>query len=275
MSDPIALAFVEKHPDAAAQVLMRLDPSLIAGFLAHLPSAAAASLLERLTPQLARGCLEHMSTEAGAGLLARIPVQAAATVLRGVKGSLQQTLLQALPARVAMVVRLIVRYPEGMVGALIDPNVSTIPVGFSVGQAIKLLRRAREGVPSRLYVLDETGRLKGMMVPGALLVAERGRRIRDLLQPVPVVLHARAGVNTVRHLALWSRFDALPVVNYAGRFQGVLQRSAVQDKELEAQIATGEDTGPTEEALADLFWMVWGAPLATKGMETATGVRKD
>lgn len=271
MSDPIALAFVENHPDAATRVLMRLETGLIAGFLAQLPSAAAAPVLERMTPQLARGTLERMSIEAGAALLARVSMQAAATLLRGIEGGLQRDLLQALPTRVALAVRLIVRYPQGMVGALIDPDVFTAPVDFTVGQTIKLLRRSSQGVPNPLYVLDETGRLRGMIDPGALLIVEQGRRIRELLKPVPMALHARAGVNTVRHLSLWCQLDALPVVNYAGRFQGVLRRTAVQDKVLEAQ--AGDDRGPTEEALADLLWTVWEAPFATKGLETATGVK--
>jgi Mg/Co/Ni transporter MgtE len=270
MSDPIALAFIEQHPAAAAQSLVRLHPKILADFIVDLPARLAAMLFQHMAASAAGACVQHLPVSKAAEIVAKMPAAAAATLLRTTKRDVQRSIMQALPTSASLHLRLSVRYPEGLVGAATDPKVFTLLLDFTVNQAIKQLRRSADSVPPVLFVLDDSRRLKGMVEPAQLLMADAHVRIKSLTQPVPIVLNARAGIHTVRYHPSWEQLAMLPVVNYAGVFQGVLWRHTVRGEGGEEADELSDEFGVTQQALADLFWMGSAAIFSSGAVATPT-----
>jgi predicted transcriptional regulator len=106
-------------------------------------------------------------------------------------------------------------------------------------------------------VLDERRHLAGV-VDLCDLLGERDRsKIQRVLHPAPVVLNARAALQTVTNHPAWLTHDNLPVVNREGLFQGVLSRSKVitEEHQLLTEVAERNELSTTRAALADIFWL--------------------
>ncbi|MDQ3331370.1 MAG: TerC/Alx family metal homeostasis membrane protein [Planctomycetota bacterium] len=95
--------------------------------------------------------------------------------------------------------------------------------GHTVEQALDNVRKRQIG--GRIvyfYVLDDDGRLRGVVPTRRLLLSEPDRRISDLMIRNLVTVPTTATVRDACELFLKHRFLALPVVDGDGRMAGVL-----------------------------------------------------
>jgi magnesium transporter len=93
----------------------------------------------------------------------------------------------------------------------------------TVGQALETLRR--EPPAERIiyfYVVDETGRLEGVVPTRYLLLSPADRLLRDIMVRKVVSLPATATVRDACEFFALHRFLAFPVVDTAGRVEGVV-----------------------------------------------------
>jgi magnesium transporter len=126
-----------------------------------------------------------------------------------------------------------------------------------VGDALRLVRRTGQRAGHTLCVLNEHRRLVGV-VDLCDLLGERDRSsIQRVMHPAPVILNARAALQTVTNHPAWLTHDSLPVVNREGLFQGVLARSRVmtEEQQLLTEVAERNELTTTRTALADIFWL--------------------
>jgi magnesium transporter len=259
--DPVTKGYLTLRPAAAARTLARLDSRDTRAVFEAMPQQLAVSVLQHMNPRAAASCLAELPVQTAAEILARAPVLTAVAVLRVLQRDQVKTLLAGMPRSAAARLLLRMRYQETLIGAYVDDDVITLRQDQRVGDALRLFRRTGQHTGHVIYVLDEHRHLAGVVDLGDLL-GERDRGIiQRLMHPAPVVLNARAALQTVSDHPAWLTHDSLPVVNRDDVFQGVLRRSNVmlEEQQLLTEVADRNETATTRSALADIFWLGVGA----------------
>ena len=255
MLSRITSEFIDAYPADAARVLENATPEVVGGTLATLPATVAAALLRSMTPHAAAGGLAHLAPDSAADIVRHLPIELAAALILRLDAGKRGALMKTLPSNVSIPLRLVLRFPAGSVGSLIDPRVVTVRAETRVGEATEIARRAPSLLRKYLYVLDDTQRLTGMVDTRQCLLREPELPIGRLDQEEPVVLRARASLREASRHAGWERYDVLPATDHRGVFLGVVRRTSLQR-------AMSEATAPQPEAeltgvaidLADLYW---------------------
>lgn len=275
--DPLVEAYLEDHPGAAAASLARLEGVAIAEFLGATPPPLAAGVLANMMPAVAADALGRLETAPAADILFRMPNEAAVLVMRAMPRPLHAALFRAMPRTAALRLRAQMRYPEALVGSLVDPDAITLLPEQRVLDALRLMRGGRRRVSQQVYMVTEERRLTGYVDITRLIAARERTPLSRLVQPVPLTLNARAPLHTAEDLDIWLKFDSLPVVDRRGTFQGVLRREAIsrEGRSLLAGISAEREFGRTRTALADIFWLAVGSLLTPRDPATPADRRDD
>lgn len=274
--DPLVITYLEDHPAAAAGSLGQLNAAEVADFLADTPSPIAARVLSHMMRAAAADALSHLEPAAAADILFRMPNEAAVLVIRSMNRDSHRALFRSMPRAAAFRLRLQMRYPEALIGSLVDSDAITLLPEQRVMDALRVMRGGKRRVSQQVYVIDGDRRLVGFVDLTALIANRERTSLSRILQPVPVALNARAPLHMAEDLDVWLSFDSLPVVDRRGIFQGVLRREAIgrENRSLLAGISSEREFGKTRTALADIFWLVVGSLLAPRDSSTFAN-RKD
>ena len=255
MLDRIATEFVEAYPDDAARVLEDAAPEVAGAVLGALPASVATAVLREMNPHSAAQGLASLAPDAASRIVRHLPVALAAALVLRLDAGERGALLKALPAKVSVPLRMVLRFPAGSVGSIIDPRVVTVRPETRVGEATEIARRAPALLRRHLYVLDERQRLAGMVDARQCLVRDPELPIGRLDQDEPVALRARTSLREASRHPGWERFSVLPATDHRGVFLGVVRRVS-----LRRALADGVAPAPEAELtglaldLADLYW---------------------
>lgn len=252
----ITTEFVEAYPDDAARVLEEATPEVTGEVLGALPASAAAAVLREMNPHAAAGGLPQLAPEAAAGIVRHLPVALAAALFLRLDEEERGALMKALPAKVSVPLRMVLRFPAGSVGSIIEPRVVTVRPDTRVGEATEVARRAPALLRRHLYVLDEQQRLTGMVDSRQCLVRDPELRIGRLDQEEPAALRARTSLREASRHPGWERFSVLPVIDHRGVFLGVVRRASLRRALADATTAREPEAELAGLALdlADLYW---------------------
>lgn len=271
---PFALDFIRAHPDDAARTLERLPVEEGAGFLEALPAAGAARAIQAMIPATGARTLEAMEAKAAVAVAAALPLESAALLLRRMRRRPRAAVLDGLPAHLSAPLRMLMAYPHGTVGAIMNPRSLTLPAGIRIREALRRLRGEPGRLTHYLYVLDGKQRLAGMLDLRDLLLADPASALEGLLRPVPAVLAPMAEATAVADLAAWESADILPVADRRGIFAGTLRLAALR-RALRGEVprAAAVDLGRTVLDLAELIWAPAASLLADAGRFKGGGTK--
>ena len=251
----ITTEFVEAYPEDAARVLEEASPEVAGEVLGALAAPVAAAVLGEMNPHAAAGGLAHLAPDAAAAIVGHLSVALASALVLRLDEEERDALMKALPAKVSVPLRLVLRFPAGSVGSIIDPRVVTVRPETRVGEATEIARRAPALLRRHLYVLDERQRLIGMVDARQCLLRDPALPIGRLDREEPVTLRARTSLREASRHPGWERFSVLPATDHRGVFLGVVRRASLRR-------ALADGTAPEPEAelaglaldLADLYW---------------------
>ena len=238
------------HPADVAQILRRLPDAEAtelfdwlseeqAGMaLAEMESASRVDFLEEWQPEEIVAVLDEMDTDDAADLLADLPSAMADLVLPHLEDSIE---LQKL-----------LSYPEDTAGGIMATEFVAVPVEATVGEATEILRQSAETVDPVyvLYVLNDEGRLAGVVDLKRLVLARASAPIASIMQTDVVQVHPDRDQEEVARLM--ERYDlvALPVVSASGRMIGritiddvvdVIREEAEEDFQRASGLTGGEE----------------------------------
>jgi magnesium transporter len=117
---------------------------------------------------------------------------------------------------------------------------------FTVQQALEVIRR--EGVGERIvyfYVVDETGRLKGVLPTRRLLTAPLDARLNQVMVSRVIAIPETATVLDACELFVLHKFLAFPVVDSQRRMRGVVEVGLLTDE------VTAQSEDPEERQRMD------------------------
>jgi magnesium transporter len=251
----IARTFAEQfavvHPGEAARAMDLFPAEEVAEALETMPASAAGCVLERLSRPTAAAALECLDVSRGVLYLTGLAPRAAASLLRSIGPDRRALLLDAMPRETGEGLSRLLSLPEGSVGAAVDPDVLTMHGDTEAGEALEAMRRRPGALHHVVHVLEDAGRLAGVVHVRDLMRAEPGVALSALASPPLDRLPAEVPLTSVEEHPAWSRVDALPVVDDAGVFVGILRHRHLRV----SRAARG--SGPLVDALVGLGELYW------------------
>ena len=246
--------FATKHPAEVASALAAMSHREAALVLGDLAPAAAASLLHYLPSLSAALALEQLSTEDAAAILTAVRPDIAASILRATPSERQAAVVKCFPARRQAVIANLLIYAEDTAGALMDPQVITAFEQEPVHQVLARLQHNPAHALYYLYVVADDQRLVGVVNMRELMGARPDASLASVCTRRVASIAASATWQTVVEHPAWGSVHALPVVDTAGQFVGVLRYETARALERWRASAAQTDSGlQTASALGELF----------------------
>ncbi|MGE0679502.1 MAG: CBS domain-containing protein [Candidatus Binatia bacterium] len=229
-----AQAFLAAHPEDAAPLLERLSSQEAAALLEDTPPQVAAALLRRMAPFSGAECLTNITPEPLGPILSALPLDVAAGLLRRLDRSVQERLLAQAAPEVAGPLHLLLQYPAGSAGALMDPRALALPEDITVSEASERIRQTPQHVLYYLYVVNREHGLVGVLNLRELMLASPTARLTEVMRGYVARISARADRTTIVAHSAWRDVHALPVVDDVGVFLGTLRYETLRHLENES-----------------------------------------
>lgn len=260
----LALAFMESHPEEAAQSLERLPVEEASEILAGVPSETAAHVITRMQPYIGAQCLSGLPSTVAGELLAVLPRDHSALLLRRMDEANRENLLRAAPAPVSAGLSLLLRHPVNTAGALMNPQVLSLPRDITAGEALERVRRPGERIAYYIYVIDREGKLTGVINLRELIEAPEHKTLEEVMHVHVERLSVHADSVTMLASSGWLDYYALPVVDDHNVLVGMLRyktlRAVCASDSERAGVLNPLDAGL---ALGELYWSTLGELLQT------------
>jgi Mg/Co/Ni transporter MgtE len=271
MSASLALveSYLAAHPQDAARSVERLPVDDLAALLAALSAEAAGALIAHVAPAAAVKAVERLPVDEAARRLAHLGLAQLAPLLRRLDPIRGDRLLDELPADRARPARALLAQAPDTAGAVMDPEILTLPLDASVADARALIAAHPEHLYYYLYVVDADQRLAGVIDVAELTQAEDGP-VRAVMNTTVVSLPAAMPLKAVFAHAGWRDFDALPVVGDDRRFLGAIRHRRMRQLVERDRAGVADDRGMrTVLALGEVYWL--GLCGLLQGIATAAG----
>ncbi|MDR1999888.1 MAG: CBS domain-containing protein [Frankiaceae bacterium] len=219
--------------------LRRLKPAQIADLLeeagkdegaeilhhVHADPELEADVFEELDPDIATRLFADRTDDEVAGILSRMRADDAADAVADLPQSRRQPLLDALPIGQRTKVLTLLGYNPSSAGGLMTVDILAVAPDVAAGAAVDAVRAARSLQPEALhavYAVDAGGRLVGTAGLVALLQAEPGTALAELLDPDPVRVAPSTDLADVALLMADYNLAIVPVVDAEDRLLGVI-----------------------------------------------------
>ena len=244
----MAQLHVDRHPEEAARVLENLPRDEIAAVLQKASADGAAGVLACLAPGLASMCLAHCPERERSAVVGLLPTRTAAALLRQLEPGVRDETLRALPESDRARLSRVLSYPAQSAGAFADPSVLTLHADLTVEEALSRLSQSQGPVAGRIFVLDRSQRLVGVVTPGQLLTSRRGAPLASLdLGPAHSVVD-RVSAATLRATSA----EPLAVVDPQGVFVGAIGSDVLPRLEPQRQRPT---VAHFVAAAGEMYWL--------------------
>jgi magnesium transporter len=244
---------VRQYPDEAAGMLERLPPEEVAGVLERQEPSATAELMQRIPGGPAADALALMSTAAAARLLAALEPVTAATLLARLDEEPRGERLASLDPALAKELTDLMAYPPTVAGGLMDPRVTAFRPGTTAKEALARIRALANRKIQDVFLVDEEGRLAGMVALQDLAVADPATRLESLVTGRPVRVQAMDPQEDVVAVAEAGQVASVPVVDLSDRLLGVIRHGdlvAAGQEAASADIQTMVGVSADERALS-------------------------
>jgi len=236
----------EVDPNSAADILEALDEEGAADLLEALEADDAADVLDEMRPEPAADVLEELAPHEAAAYIAEMVTDQAVDLLAALEQDSRDAVLAALDPRTRREINRLIIFPPDSAGGLMTTDIASLPQGIDAGEAIESLRRLHDELGSNLtyvYVVDDAGRLVGVVPFRELVFARPGTGLEDVMVSDPVSVQLDTDREVVAELVQRYHLIAIPVTDADRHLIGMVK----VDEALEAMQA---------EATEDITQMV-------------------
>ncbi|MCC6764545.1 MAG: magnesium transporter [Deltaproteobacteria bacterium] len=200
--------------------------------------------------------LEHEPDRAVAEALTDFYPDLAVQILWRLPEAKRRQVFALLPAEKREQWSLNVDYPEESVGRLMDPPLGVLRPDQTVAEAVEVLRElTARAMVTYGYVLDERGRLLGVIVFRELLFASPEQHITEVMLRDPFSLRPRTPILEAMKEVLRRHYPVYPVCEEDGRLVGIVRGQTLfeyQTFEISAQ--SGKMVGVEKEERVSTPW---------------------
>lgn len=235
------------EPEGAGDVLVEIEPPLQERIISDLDNKVISEIVEEL------------DSDDAADLVGDLPVERAKEIIETVKDDVSQELEKLLP------------YEEDTAGGIMALEYVAVRARMNIEEAINTIREMREEVEDiyYLWVVDDFGRLVGMVSLKDLVLEAPQTLIRDIMNPEVFSVNVHWDQEEVYHF--FKKYDlvVVPVVDDQNRLVGrithddildVVEEEADEDISLMAGVINQEvaEHSPLKISRARLPWLIAG-----------------
>ena len=226
------LRFIGKsHPADIAPLFKGLESTEVRQLFDILfTSRRADKTLKELPPDLLPDILALIDDEKIGRLIVRADPDDAVTLIDALPEQRRERIMALLDPERQAAVREIINYPEGTVGRLMTTDFMALPPETTAQGAIDKIRERGELESFfYLYVVDQEGKLVGVVPIRNLVIAPPNRTLGEMMIADPV--KANVFMDQEEAARLVSRYEllALPIVDEAGHLEGIITVDDVID----------------------------------------------
>jgi magnesium transporter len=245
--------FVALDARDAARALETVSPESTAALLLTLRDGTRGALMRFLPNFYLTRCLESLSPADAAAVASSARDDVIAPVLRSLQDAGRDAIVAKLSSAARSRLERLLRYPDGVAGALMDPHILSVADDATVEAALARARAEPEHVLYYVYVVNGEQRLVGVLNLRELLLAAPQARIGDVAHTNVESLPALSSWESVIAHPGWEKVHTLPVVE-DGRFVGAIRYESIRRLEQRRQGQVARDPSPrTGAALAELY----------------------
>ena len=220
-------------PAETARALSRLSDAEQSHVLTLLDPEDAADLLEELTDTQAAGLIEELEPLEAATILNELPSDEQTDLLGQIREEEAVVILQNMEPEEAADVRLLSQFASDSAGGLMITEFLAYPETAWVEDVLDDLREHAEKYAEYevqyAYVIDQVGRLLGVLRLRDLLLSPTGRAVTAMMIPDPVLVQTETSLDELHQFFERHDFFGAPVTDDAGRMLGVVRRTDVQE----------------------------------------------
>jgi CBS domain-containing protein/sporulation protein YlmC with PRC-barrel domain len=214
----------ELHPADLATIIDQLAPKDRAGVLASLDDESVADALEEMEPDTQVEVLEDLEPERAADILEEMSPDDAADLVADLSDETRAEILALMEADEAKEVEGLLGYPEESAGGIMTTEFVAVPAHLTAAETIDRLRELEPDAETiyYVYVVDDDGRLVGVLSLRDLIVARPDTPISGVMIAEPVAVGALADQDEVARVVARYNLLAVPVVDEHGRLAGIV-----------------------------------------------------
>ena len=214
----------ELRPADLATIIDQLAPRDRAGVLASLDDEQAAEAIESMEPDTQVEVLEDLTPERAADILEEMSPDDAADLVADLSDRSRDEILALMEHDEAEEVRDLLAFPEDSAGGLMTTEFVGVPATLTAAETIDRLRELEPDAETiyYVYVVDDDGRLVGVLSLRDLIVARPETRIAEVMIDEPVAVRALEPAESVAETIAHYNLLAVPVVDDEGRLVGIV-----------------------------------------------------
>lgn len=250
----LAKDFLEKFPQKALLILEEMEEGDLFELLESLPAVLIGRFFTRLPSEGLSGFL--LRTKRLEEILEEIDFGDLARVLGRSESSLRKALLERLPDFAKREVVEILNYPPDTAGSLMETEIHLFHPDDEVGLVVSKIRKKRGKNISSVFLVDESGILKGRVYLQDLMVADDNSLLGSVAKSTEWVSEMTPKEDVVE-VVKKSQAPSLPVLNAEGLVLGVIRYEALFSMaqidgldDLQAMVGVSKD----EKALSTPFF---------------------
>jgi len=217
----------------AVHALSALSDTQRTTLLTELNPEDAAEIIEVLPEPQAIDALEELEPEVAAHIIEELPSDDRADLIRALDEDDAEAIIFKLDEIVASEVRRLAAYDEQVTGSLMITEYLAFPEDITVRDVLAdLEENADRYVDFNIqysYVIDDEGRLHGVLPLRNLLMARRAKPVADIMIANPISVRDTTSIEDLRAVFADHPFIGLPVVNEDGALLGVVEQSHVAE----------------------------------------------
>ena len=214
----------ELHPADLASIIEDLAPRDRAGVLAALDDEALADVVEEMEPETQVDVMEDLTPERAADILEEMSPDDAADLVADLDQETRDEILAHMEKDEADEVQELLGYDEDSAGGLMTTEFIAVEERMTAGEAIDRLRELEPDAETiyYVYVLDEDGKLVGVLSLRDLIIARPDAPIHEVMIREPKAVNVNADQDEVAEVVAHYNLLAVPVVDDDGAMMGIV-----------------------------------------------------
>lgn len=231
---PVALTALinELPPGELARAISRLSEADQVRMLTVLGPERSADILEVLSDAQVIEIIEDLPIEQAASIVDELPSAERADLLAELPDDEAEAILRQLPPEDAAETRLLLRYAPDTAGGIMTTEYLAFIEGLTIADVVRDLRtyggHYSDYEIQYTYVIDESGRLVGVLRMRDLLLSRGDAPVRSIMICDPIRAPVDTPLDDLKRMFDRYGFLGMPVTDEHDRMVGIVRRGAVE-----------------------------------------------
>lgn len=224
-------AITNLHPADVAQIISQVQTEQKTAIFSALSDKTAAEALHELEPVLGAVLIAALDTKKSLGILEKMPIDEAADIIGDLPADKAEELLRLLRPRKSAEIGKLLKHRDETAGGLMTTEFVALPQNLTVEQVIARLRETAPDAETiyYLYVIDDEGRLVGVLSLRSLIVAAPDKKISEIMLRNSIKVFPEMNQREVADVISKYNLLAVPVVDHDKKIIGIITVDDVMD----------------------------------------------